>query len=1501
MNEPKKNNDKQKKVKYSVIGMLLVVVSLLIVFGSNPSYAIDAAAYEVGSSGVGQLTITWLEGNQSVASYVDENGVLQVNSTQNNIYDASSNTGGGVHVSYQLIFNRGGSQEAAPGTVQIKIPRYIFYDRNGLPITDQVIDIPLAEAPSTSGTVFNYHIETESDGIDYIVLENFETIPPSFNFEASFTWILRDPSTVANGFTKRIKGSLAIDLDKDGNTDIRSTSNEIEMKYNTNAEIREVKKAYTYHYDEDIDSSTNVYSMWQDEWVDFLKPQDADNYVYAITYAYAEVYYATQPYTITFTDKVTDSFGGEVIGYCRYDTIDNTVAKNGDSGEKCFRKSNSAMDTTSGKHMHKASLEPLSASVTSPSATSDAFQYFYFLVKYPRDVVQDDEIHELRDTVTAKLVSIDGGEDTKTADLMVQYRSVYVDVDQKRTEGFFPARVIDTDTFGWRDLRGGINVIENEENGFELGMGYSPEQWSNFPLSFNFGKYIQDYPSTLREGGSRSNPADYGQNEWTANFLGDIAFFGDNITGYERLQPGDYQFTYFSVNHYAIYDYVYHPEGYETIELGWKDRPSIDIYYTTGDAEWILYGTIKSTSLSNYTFTSTTGETYSGSHSWNAKIIPLPKGTTGVKGSVKTKYGYVALSLNVNCNLIVNEYIRELVKDKETINFLTYSTTYSQDYKGRIYGTFDGDAYDASNYEPLIGGVKDTIESRDIKLYGHVLGHHSGSTTLSRLAVGNTHQNKWVAYENDPSNRLIKAKYTAYATEHIESSGIEPKQMFNLGVIKEQRIGTFYDLLPLGMNVDVSTIEVQTFTTADLQLDYNTNEALVGKVIPSSYSLVDNWQNSGRTMLIVKAVVPDDMDNYYLAIDGRNSVLCTGMTIRFTGVYSWDSYYDYGTNITNTIAYKSGSGKLINGYKDDASEQTGLVLKEFMSDLDGDGNPTETTIADTVYAQRTMATTLNIASSTLFAKGVKTVNMIDYVDGKDGSVVVAGGDHYTYRLRYASQKNAGTTNLILYDVLEDYDDGIHETWKGVLQKVDVSQIISKGIDVKVYYSTKKNIDLYVNGKATVDLPPPPDANLEDTTIWSLVPPENMADVTAVAIDCSKDMNGNAYTLLQESSVVAILTMKAPVENVSALVDKNAKALNTSWWSGTTQQLNQVAHDNFTVFEWTEVGIKDVAIEVDKESYIPSRTKDSPAIVENGDTIVYEIVVKNTSEWTTLNNVKVRDVLPNEVKPILANISYYIEGEGSFEEPTLVSDSGIIKMTANGQTLDFMINRVLSKDIIHILIPTTVNTKDLTVIENIAELLEFDGINYNKKTPTTYHKLPDPEMGSLTIKKKVVDGDKQRQFKFKITLIDPNNTIPTEKEGDGNSESSSLEDAMESSPTDKDDISSNLLNATYSGIAFTNGVAYIYLSDGQSMTLANIPSGFQYIVEEEDYSKEGYVTKIKNSSGTITNSTNVEVEVKNTYIENPNTGAEIKFVITLTILGIILSIILRKNKIRIYRV
>lgn len=1492
---------KKKKIKYTVIGMLLIFVSSLTIFVSNPSYAIDIASYDVGSNGVGQLTISWLEGDQAVAGHVDENGILQVSPKQNNIYDSSKNTGGGVHVSYQLVFNMGGSQIAEPGTVEIRIPRYIFYGRNGLPIKDQVIDIPLVEAPSTDGTVFNYHIETGSDGIEYIVLENFEDIPPSFNFSASFTWILKDPSTVANGFTKKIKGTVDLDLDKNGTTDINSTSNEIEMKYNTQAKIREVKKAATYHYDEDIGGSTNVYSMWQSDWVDELKPQNADNYVYAITYAYAEVYYATQPYSITFTDKINDKLGGEIIGYCRYDSNNDTASKRGDSGANCFKKDNGSMNTDSGRHSHKASLSPLSASVKSPSATKDEFQYFYFLVKYPRNVVQDNKIHEMSDVVTAKLVSVDGEEDTKTANLKIQYRSEFVDVDEKRTEGFFPARVIDTHKFGWRNLEGGINIIENEKDGFELGMGYSPEDWSVFPFSFYFGRYIQDYPSTLKEGGSRSNPDDYGQSEWTANFVDDIAFLGDNITGFERLESGDYQLTHLSILDYNIYDYVYHPEGYETVEINWKNCPKIDVYYTKDDADWILYGSIKFTSANDFTFTSTTGETYSGSKGWNAKVIPLPKGTTGVKGSVKTKYGYVRLTLNVNCYLIVNDHIRSLVKDKKSVDFFNYSTTYSEDRYGNIYGTFDGDAYDKSNYEGLRNEVKEVIENRDKKLYGHVLGHHSGSTNLTRLETGSTHQNKWVVYENDPANRLIKAKYTSYATEHIDCSGIEPKQMLNLGLINEQRIGTFYDLLPLGMNVDVNTIEVQTFTTSGLELDYNVNEAEVGKVIPSSYSLVDNWQDSGQTMLIVKAVVPDDMDNYYLSIDERTAILCTGMTLRFTGVYSWDSYYDYGTNLTNTVAYKSGSGKLINGYKDDASEQTGLALKEFMTDLDGDGNPEETTIADTVYAQRTMATTLNIASSTSFTKGVKTANMMDYVDGKDGSVVVAGGGNYTYRLRYASQKNVDTTNLILYDVLEDYDDGIHETWKGVLQKVDVSQMIAKGIDAKVYYSTKKNIDLYVNGKASVDLPPPPDANLEDITIWSLEPPENMAAVTAIAIDCSTAVNGKAYTLAQESSVVAVLTMKAPLENINSLVDRNAKALNAAWWSGTTQQLNQVAHDNFTVFEWTQVGLKNVDIEVDKESYIPSGTKDNPAIVEKNGTIIYDIVVKNTSDWAIHKNVKVRDTLPKEVKPMLKDITYYIEGEGSLENSTLVSESGIIQMTNNEQAVEFTISQLLSGDTLHLLIPTTVvNSENIKVIENKALLFEFDDTEYNQETKTTYHKLTSPEFGNLTIKKKVKDGDKQKQFRFKITLINPNdNKIRKAEDKEKNNELESSSNDSES--IEKEEVDYDPLNKTYGDVEFHDGVAYINLSDKQSKTISNIPSGFQYIVEEEDYSKEGYITSIKNSSGTITNSYNTEVEVTNTYIENPDTGASFKFVIILILLGFITFIILHKHKSKIYKV
>ena len=95
----------------------------------------------------------------------------------------------------------------------------------------------------------------------------------------------------------------------------------------------------------------------------------------------------------------------------------------------------------------------------------------------------------------------------------------------------------------------------------------------------------------------------------------------------------------------------------------------------------------------------------------------------------------------------------------------------------------------------------------------------------------------------------------------------------------------------------------------------------------------------------------------------------------------------------------------------------------------------------------------------------------------------------------------------------DFKD--REYWQGTLVGVDTSQAQLKGISPVVYYSTKDNMKLSssMNGEM-ID-----DANINDPTIWSTTPPNDMADVTAIAVDLSKDTSGNEYIFRQRANCI----------------------------------------------------------------------------------------------------------------------------------------------------------------------------------------------------------------------------------------------------------------------------------------------------------------------------------------------------------------------------------------------
>ena len=110
--------------------------------------------------------------------------------------------------------------------------------------------------------------------------------------------------------------------------------------------------------------------------------------------------------------------------------------------------------------------------------------------------------------------------------------------------------------------------------------------------------------------------------------------------------------------------------------------------------------------------------------------------------------------------------------------------------------------------------------------------------------------------------------------------------------------------------------------------------------------------------------------------------------------------------------------------------------------------------------------------------------------------------------------------------------------------------------------------------------------------------------------------------------------------------------------------------------------------------------------------------------------------------------------------------------------------------------------------------------------------------------------------------------------------------------------------------FTDGIGYFTLKNGESINLFNIPFGFGYKIEEEDYPKEEYESSISSSTGIITSNNKIDIIATNTYLldikhpeiinnDNPETSTYSKVlrIIILTLsLSLLLYITIKKNKV-----
>lgn len=108
------------------------------------------------------------------------------------------------------------------------------------------------------------------------------------------------------------------------------------------------------------------------------------------------------------------------------------------------------------------------------------------------------------------------------------------------------------------------------------------------------------------------------------------------------------------------------------------------------------------------------------------------------------------------------------------------------------------------------------------------------------------------------------------------------------------------------------------------------------------------------------------------------------------------------------------------------------------------------------------------------------------------------------------------------------------------------------------------------------------------------------------------------------------------------------------------------------------------------------------------------------------------------------------------------------------------------------------------------------------------------------------------------------------------------------------LSDTTINGEYNGVTFTDGVATITLKGGESKTIEGLPSGTGYVVTEESYANEGYITTKTGDTGSIiggsvqtaaftnTRDTYGGLVVTKTVDGNaPIEGAEFSFTVTLS--------------------
>lgn len=593
--------------------------------------------------------------------------------------------------------------------------------------------------------------------------------------------------------------------------------------------------------------------------------------------------------------------------------------------------------------------------------------------------------------------------------------------------------------------------------------------------------------------------------------------------------------------------------------------------------------------------------------------INIPKGFTSVKWEIETNRPKVKMQMEIDATLKPSEYIQKMFKENETspgnskLRIRNDGTLRVINNEGQTIGIPSTTKRNESNSRTL---------DLDLENYDQEMYHDTAYWDITIK----TPEDK--VFEQMLSKNIHNFSERKIINDNVQKTFIVPAEVRFAEYVKndngvslrEYSNGTFYDLLPIGVsgikNLKIYGAEYR-YTSWDNPYksiylkDKNRNkqdettEYYRHYYLNSNYELIENWQNTGRTLLIAKydnaeLVIPNDRKEDkepYL----KNA--SAGLTLSYDMIYPWDSYKDYGGNLYNFVAFESGRDSMESGLPDvpNFGEKTEhhKIANKALKDLNKDNDN-----KNFLYAMDETTVSGNTSANTGLTKHIK--------DSKDPKYSLATktreGGQYSYRIRMQSLSGTTTSNLIFYDSIENYnplktdeDYGV-KRWRGTLEHIDLSHARMRGADPKVYVSTLKGLNMQESKDIT------------DTKIWKPYKEgDDLSNVQAIAVDLRHKPDGSEFKLKEEESVNITLNMRAPWNVKEHQIDPKAKALNEIYANTTiTTDLNNKSTNKLINTAYTAIELEPVSTEINLNAIKKYLDKEGKDIALKGNDFKFEL-------------------------------------------------------------------------------------------------------------------------------------------------------------------------------------------------------------------------------------------------------------------------------------------------------